>query len=122
MQREQFGPFVLTLLTIADAVKRQAEPAIRKGVAMKFWRGVDDSTLSKAARNERRKIRANFMNGLAIAAVAIGYLTPMAAIFLRQETPTKSQFAFLVALVLVSFFSANEFHSTALRQVDKIED
>lgn len=89
---------------------------------MAWWSGIDESKLTKAARNERRKIRANFMNGLAIAAMAIGYLTPMAAVFTRHEYPTGKEWLFLVTLVLVSFFVAWEFHTTALQQVSSIED
>jgi hypothetical protein len=102
---------------------------------MGFFRRVDDSAFGKAARNERRKIRANFMNGLAVSALAIGYLAPAASLFSRlgaagPSLPSSPWYYPLtfgeavcgVIFLLVSMFAANEFHSIALKEAGRIED
>ncbi len=89
---------------------------------MGFFRRVDDSAFGKAARNERRKIRANFMNGLAVSALAIGYLAPAAGLYARGGDVSNSHWVFFVVLVVVSMFAANEFHSIALKEAGRIED
>lgn len=89
---------------------------------MAFFKRIDDSAFGKAARNERRKIRANFMNGLAVSALAIGYLAPAAGAYARAGELTYAQGVFMAILVVVSMLIAHEFHSIALKEAGRIED
>lgn len=63
-----------------------------------FARGV---FVNKAVRNEQRKLTATFVNGIAIAAVAIGALAQAAAM-VQSETISLSVSLFVVICVIIA--------------------
>jgi hypothetical protein len=79
----------------------------------------------KAARNERRKLRGTFYNGMAIAFFAVGYLSTLLAfgrIVSRWEPIDAREAIFAGAATVFSLCLTAYFHVSALRVVGAIED
>lgn len=82
----------------------------------------DLSQCGKSARNERRKIRANYWNGLALTVMAIGSITPFVAAYLRAQTPTVGEVIVMGMLITVALPLSFMFHQFAMDEVSRIED
>lgn len=78
--------------------------------------------MGKAARNERRKIRANYWNALGVAVLAIGMLTPLATAYLRTEPLPVAAWVVLVMGSTLAIFFSMHFHRIAVREVSHLED
>ena len=74
--------------------------------------------LKKAARNERRKLTATFINGLGIAILAIGFFTPAFQFFGGLANPNLSQLVIVVVCILLAF----ALHLLARYQLRGIEE
>lgn len=75
--------------------------------------------MNKAARNERVKITANWFNGAAIAAVAVGGFAPITS-YIASTSPGTSS----TLVLLVTGWSSASFalHLAARRTLRRIEE
>ena len=77
----------------------------------------------KAARNERRKLLATWLNTLAGATVTVGVLAPAAGILYGFSVPAADRAAWLLAALPVAWFLVGlALHFVAQRIVRGIEE
>ncbi len=83
--------------------------------------------ISKAARNERRKLTANLLNGIAIGTLLAGCYVPIFSLYLNTRDGTAifedlRQAILFPALILVAIFLAISLHNRAIKVIDELED
>lgn len=61
---------------------------------------IDEDARLKAVTNERAKLTATFLNGVAIAMIAVGGFSPIVSISI-QGTPFTPSAAFAISLIFV---------------------
>ncbi len=73
--------------------------------------------MTKAERNERRKLSANYANGVAIAMIAVGGFAPLAAIVQTGNVNAAS-----LVLFVICFVGSGSLHLFALKLLAGMED
>lgn len=83
--------------------------------------------MGKAAENEKIKLRAALWNNGAVGLVLAGSILPMLAVYPRIPELAKKGIdleAFIPALIasVMAFLAAWYLHSSAIKELDKIQD
>ncbi|RYG98358.1 MAG: amino acid transporter [Alphaproteobacteria bacterium] len=74
--------------------------------------------LNKAARNERRKLSATFLNGIAMAVFAIGGFTPVFQVIGGVTTPSIWIFV-MIPVCMIGAFALHLFARYQLRGIEE---
>jgi hypothetical protein len=83
----------------------------------------DDAETGKASRNEVRKVRAAFLNGIAVASIALGVVGPLTAFMLSSSKPlTAEQGWGLFIGGSFTVFLGFALHVRAVDYAEKVED
>jgi hypothetical protein len=84
--------------------------------------GARGEPMSKAARNEHRKIEAAYLNNVAAGIIVVGGFLPVFAITVLEAPPTTNRLIAGGVLLVGSWALSRILHKGALKRAAEIED
>ena len=78
--------------------------------------------MSKAARNEQRKIEAVYLNHVGAGIIVVGGFLPVFAITILEAPPTNDRLIAGAILLVASWALSRLLHKGALKRAAEIED
>ncbi len=78
--------------------------------------------MSKAARNERRKIEAAYLNSVGAGIILVGGFLPVFTIVVLEAPPNNDRLIFGAVLLVASWALSRILHKAALKRADEMED
>ena len=78
--------------------------------------------MSKAARNEQRKIEAAYLNNVGAGIILVGGFLPVFTIIVLEAPPTNDRLIAGAILLVASWALSRILHKEALKKAGEIED
>jgi hypothetical protein len=78
--------------------------------------------MSKAARNEQRKIEAAYLNNVGAGIIVVGGFLPVFTIIILEAPPTNDRLIAGAILLVASWALSRILHKGALKRAGEIED
>ena len=78
--------------------------------------------MSKAARNEQRKIEARYLNNVGVGIILAGGFLPVISIIVWEAPPNNDRLMFCAILLVASWALSRILHKGALKKAGEIED
>jgi hypothetical protein len=78
--------------------------------------------MSKAARNEQRKIEATFLNNVGVGILLAGGILPIFSFLATEGPPTNDRLIIGAILLIAAWFVSRMLHKGALKSAGEIED
>jgi len=78
--------------------------------------------MSKAARNEQRKIEAAYLNNVGAGIILVGGFLPVFTIIVLEAPPTNDRLIFGAILLVFSWALSRILHKAAFKKAGEIED
>ena len=78
--------------------------------------------MSKAARNEQRKIEATYLNNVGAGIILVGGFLPLFSLIAVEGPPTDQRIMADAILLIASWALSRILHKEALKKAGEIED
>jgi hypothetical protein len=78
--------------------------------------------MSKAARNEQRRIEAGYLNNVGAGIILAGGFLPLFSLMIVEGPPTNVRLIFGAILLVASWALSRILHKGALKKAGEIED
>ena len=78
--------------------------------------------MSKAARNEQRKIEAAFLNNVGAGIILVAGFLPVFSIIVLEAPPNNDRLVFCAILLIASWALSRILHKGAVNRAGEIED